>query len=488
MTISRIAGWAAFAALGAALAPPIDPWVDAPPRAVPLGLASGVMLFALLARRRITLAAVASLPLAGVAARSLVLTVRAAYEEAVWRGLVLGLLAAPIGRVGALVTSTLLFAGSHLRLQGRRAAIHVASGAVFGLAYVVTGRLTAAIGSHAAYNVLVGIGRMTHSPVSVLATSGAVTGVIPSRGVPSRRPSRTTRRSTVPSPTVARLEAVSKSFGHVRALESVDLELREGEILGLLGRNGAGKSTALSLLLGLRRPDSGRAVLYGRDPRDPVARRHIGVVLQEISLPPVLRVAELLDLVRAHFRHAVPRDELLERFDLAEAERRQIGALSGGEQRRLALAAAVAGRPAALFLDEPSAAIDVRGRQVLWDELSAFVAGGGAVLLTTHQLEEAERHATRVALIARGRVAGEGGVGELRARVGRTRVSLRAESLPPLPVSASISSTLDRHVIHVDDAEAFVATLVRSGIPYHDLEVTRPTLEDAFLELTEADR
>jgi len=137
MTISRIAGWAAFAALGAALAPPIDPWVDAPPRAVPLGLASGVMLFALLARRRITLAAVASLPLAGVAARSLVLTVRAAYEEAVWRGLVLGLLAAPLGRVCALVTSTLLFAGSHLRLQGRRAAIHVATGAVFGLAYGV---------------------------------------------------------------------------------------------------------------------------------------------------------------------------------------------------------------------------------------------------------------------------------------------------------------------------------------------------------------
>ena len=98
MTISRIAGWAASAAFGAALAPPIDPWVDAPPRAVPLGLASGVMLFALLARRRITLAAVASLPPAGVAARSLVLTVRAAYEEAVWRGLVLGLLAGPIGR------------------------------------------------------------------------------------------------------------------------------------------------------------------------------------------------------------------------------------------------------------------------------------------------------------------------------------------------------------------------------------------------------
>jgi ABC-2 type transport system ATP-binding protein len=483
VTTSRIAGWGAAAAFGTALAPPIEPWVDTPLHPFLLGLASGVVLFALLARRRIRLAAVASLPPAGVAARSLALTARAGYEEAVWRGLVLGLLTGPVGRAGALAASTLLFAGGHLRRQGPGAAVHLATGAVFGLAYVLTGRLSAAIGSHAAYNVLVGIGRMTSRDVSVSATSGGRAGVIPSPGAPLSRPLRT----TVPSPTVARLEAVSKSFGRVRALEQVDLELREGEVLGLLGRNGAGKSTAISLLLGLRRPDSGRAVLCGRDPRDPTARRRIGVVLQEISLPPVLRVGELLDLVRAHFSDALPRDELLERFDLAEAGRRQIGALSGGERRRLALAAAMAGRPTALFLDEPSAAIDVHGRQLLWDELSAFVRGGGAVLLTTQQLEEAERHATRVVLIARGRVAGEGSVDDLRARVGRTRVSLRAEHLPPLPASAAISSTLDRHVIHVDDAEAFIEELVRSGIPYHDLEVMRPTLEDAFVELTEAD-
>jgi ABC-2 type transport system ATP-binding protein len=483
VTTSRIAGWVAAAAFGTALAPPIEPWVDTPLHPFLLGLASGVVLFALLARRRIRLAAVASLPPAGVAARSLALTARAGYEEAVWRGLVLGLLTGPVGRAGALAASTLLFAGGHLRRQGPGAAVHLATGAVFGLAYVLTGRLSAAIGSHAAYNVLVGIGRMTSRDVSVSATSGGRAGVIPSPGAPLSRPLRT----TVPSPTVARLEAVSKSFGRVRALEQVDLELREGEVLGLLGRNGAGKSTAISLLLGLRRPDSGRAVLCGRDPRDPTARRRIGVVLQEISLPPVLRVGELLDLVRAHFSDALPRDELLERFDLAEAGRRQIGALSGGERRRLALAAAMAGRPTALFLDEPSAAIDVHGRQLLWDELSAFVRDGGAVLLTTQQLEEAERHATRVVLIARGRVAGEGSVDDLRARVGRTRVSLRAEHMPPRPASAAISSTLDRHVIHVDDAEAFIEELVRSGIPYHDLEVTRPTLEDAFVELTEAD-
>ena len=482
--LPRVAGWAAFAALGAALAPPIDPWVHGTPLALLSGVASGVALFALLARKGVSPTAVLSLSPAPLAARSTVLAIRAAQEEVLWRGLVLGLLAGPIGRAGALAASTLLFAASHLRHQGRGAVLHLATGGVFGLAYVLTGRLTVAIGSHAAYNVLIGIGRMTRPDVSETATSARARSVIASPDLSSRRPHRSAPRSTVPSSTVASLEAASKSFGTVCALDTVDLELRQGEVLGLLGPNGAGKSTAISLLLGLRRPDAGRAVLFGRDPREAAARRRIGVVLQEISLPPVLRVAELLDLVRAHFAHAVARDELLERFDLADVARRQIGGLSGGERRRLAIAAAVAGRPAALFLDEPSAAIDVRGRQVLWDELADFVAGGGAVLLTTHQLEEAERHATRVALIAGGRVVGEGSVAELRARVGRTRVSLRAPRLPSLPASASVSSTLDRHVIHVDDAEAFVAALVRSGVRYQDLEVVRPTLEDAFIELT----
>jgi ABC-2 type transport system ATP-binding protein len=427
---------------------------------------------------------VLSLSPAPLAARSIALTIRAAQEEVIWRGFVLGLLVGPIGRAGALAASTLLFAASHVRRQRRGATLHLATGGVFGLAYVLTGRLTVAIASHAAYNVLIGIGRMTHSDVSETATSGPARSVIASPDLVSGRPRRSATRSTVPSSTVASLEAASKTFGTVCALDNVDLELRQGEILGLLGPNGAGKSTAISLLLGLRRPDDGRAVLFGRDPREAAARRRIGVVLQEITLPPVLRVAELLDLVRAHFDHPVARDELLERFELADLARRQIGGLSGGERRRLAIAAAVAGRPAALFLDEPSAAIDVRGRQVLWDELAAFVTGGGAVLLTTHQLEEAERYATRIALIAGGRLVGEGSVGELRARVGRTRVSLRASRLPPLPASASISSTVDRHVIHVDDADAFLAELVRSGVPYQDLEVARPTLEDAFVELT----
>jgi ABC-2 type transport system ATP-binding protein len=484
VTPARIVAWATGAAIAVLLAPPLEPWSGTHLPAALLGVASGVILFVGLARRGISAAAVAGLPPARLAARVIVLTAKAAQEEAVWRGLVLGILAGPIGRVGALTASTLVFAASHVHRQGRRAALHVATGGVFGLAYLTTGKLTAAVGSHATYNVLIGIGRLTCPDMSLTATSGSSGAVVRSPDVRPRHPSRSTPRSTVPSQSVASLETASKSFGSVRALDAVDLELRRGEVLALLGANGAGKSTAVSLLLGLRRPDTGRAVLFGRDPRDAAARRRIGVVLQEVSLPPVLRVAELVDLVRAHFRDPVARDELLRRFDLTDVAHNQIGGLSGGQRRRLAVAAAVAGRPSVLFLDEPSAAIDARGRHVLWDTLSTFVAAGGAVLLTTQQLEEAERNATRVVLISRGRVVGEGRVSEVRARVGRTRVSLRAERLPPLPASASVSSALDRHVIHVDDAEAFVGTLVRSGIPYRDLEVTRPSLEDAFIALT----
>jgi ABC-2 type transport system ATP-binding protein len=482
--VSRLTAWATTAVLAAALAPPVDPWLE--PGLVPAvaaGVAAGVALFACLARRRISPTAVAAVPRRRLAARTLVVTLRAVREEAVWRGVVLGLLADPIGRAGALVATTVLFAASHLRLQGVRAAVHLTTGSVFGVAYLATGRLGAAMGAHSAYNVLVGMGLLAHPDMSRSATSEARGPLVRSPGTfPARSPDPVGRR-TVESAPIASLVAVTKSFGAARALVGVDLDLRRGEVLGLLGPNGAGKSTAISLLLGLRRPDSGHVLLFGRDPRDVAARERLGVVLQEPSLPPVLRAGELLDLVRAHYRDPVPRVELLARFELDGLARAQIGGLSGGQRRRLALAAALAGRPEALLLDEPTAAIDAGGRRVLWAELSTFVAGGGAVLLTTQQLEEAERYATRIVVIARGRVVGAGSVDDVRARVGRTRITLRAERLPSLPAGASVSSTLDRHVIYVDDAEAFVAELVRSGVPYRQLEVTRPSLEDAVVSL-----
>ncbi|HXH97655.1 MAG TPA: ABC transporter ATP-binding protein [Gaiellaceae bacterium] len=204
---------------------------------------------------------------------------------------------------------------------------------------------------------------------------------------------------------LAELKAVSKSFGRIRALDGLDLAVADGEIVGLLGPNGAGKTTAIGILLGLRRPDRGEARLFGRDPRDLSARRCVGCTPQETSFPVTLRVREVVDLVRAHFRAPHDRATLLERFRLDDLEQRQIGGLSGGQRRRLACALAFAGDPALVLLDEPSSGLDVESRLGLWETIRV---SGCSVLLTTHSFEEAEALATRVVVLHEGRAVASG--------------------------------------------------------------------------------
>jgi ABC-2 type transport system ATP-binding protein len=214
----------------------------------------------------------------------------------------------------------------------------------------------------------------------------------------------------------AALRGVTKRFGETVALDRVDMAIEAGDAVALLGPNGAGKSTALAVLLGLRRPDEGRAEIFGVDPRRTRARVAVGVTPQEAGFPPTLHVREIVDLVRAHFPCPVPTEELIERFRLEAIARRQAGGLSGGERRRLSVALAFAGDPAAIFLDEPTAGLDVESRRSVWAEIDRYSADGGTVLLTTHHLEEAERLATRVVLLARGRVVAEGSPAELASQ------------------------------------------------------------------------
>ena len=279
---------------------------------------------------------------------------------------------------------------------------------------------------------------------------------------------------------------VTRRYGDELALAGVDLQIAPGELIGLLGPNGAGKSTLVNMLVGLRRPSSGTVTLFGGDPRDPVNRRQIGLTPQETGLPPTLKVGECVDFVAAHFENPLPKDEVLSRFGLDGLARRQTGGLSGGQKRRLAVALAFVGRPKLVFLDEPTTGLDVEVRHVLWDAIRAFHADGGAVLLTSHYLEEVEALATRVVVLGAGRVLADDTVAAVRGLVGVHRVSIAAIPLPRLPNVVSTAEAEGRLHLLTPDPDQLVRDLVTADVPFRDLEVRPTTLEEAFLQLTAA--
>jgi len=284
---------------------------------------------------------------------------------------------------------------------------------------------------------------------------------------------------------VALLDSVSKRFGEVRALDDVTLELEADSTVALLGPNGAGKSTLASLLLGLRRPDSGTVRVGGLDPREPRARVHLGATPQELAFPQTMRPLEVVELVARHYPEPRASGDVLAAFGLLEHARRQTGALSVGQRRRLGVALAFVARPRLVVLDEPTAGLDRDGRRAVWAAVDAARATGAAVLVATHDLDEAEEVATRVVAIDRGRVVSDGTPGELRARAGLTRVSYRGSHAPSgLPGARWADG---RVTVDVPDAGETVARLVHAGVPLPELEVRPLTLAEALAALGSED-
>lgn len=280
---------------------------------------------------------------------------------------------------------------------------------------------------------------------------------------------------------------LGRRFGEKTVLEGIDLDVPPGQLLGLLGPNGAGKSTLISLLVGLRRPTTGVVKVLGLDPRSDAVRRLIGVTPQETALPAAWKVGEVFDFVAAHFPGPLAVGELAERFGLGGLLDRQAGGLSGGQQRRVAVALAFVGRPRLVVLDEPTTGLDVEARRGLWEGIRSFRDEGGTVLLTSHYIEEVETLADRVVVMNRGRILADGDVTEIRGRVPLTRVTLAGARLPDLRVlHAATGIEQDGARIHLltHDARTLVHELVHHEIGFDDISIETASLEDAFVALT----
>jgi ABC-2 type transport system ATP-binding protein len=284
------------------------------------------------------------------------------------------------------------------------------------------------------------------------------------------------------------LDGVSRRFGDIVALDDVTLSIDSGRIVGLLGPNGAGKTTLLSLIQGLRRPTSGTVKLLGGSPSDYRARAGLGSTPQETALPPTLKVGEVIDYVGSHFENPVPKAELAEEFGLAELLRRQTGALSGGQKRRLSVALAFVGRPRLVLLDEPTTGLDVDGRRTLWEAVRRQHQAGATVVLTSHYLEEIEALAERVIVIDRGRVLVDDDLTTVVGQVGLRMLRLTTpapDAVTALPEVVETRAEDDgSHTFFVRDADQAVVALVKSGIPFSGLSVRGATLEEAFITLT----
>ena len=288
---------------------------------------------------------------------------------------------------------------------------------------------------------------------------------------------------------IVTIRGLEHSYGRTHALRGVDLTVSAGECVALLGPNGAGKTTLVGVLTGLVVPSAGTARIEGADPRRPATRRHLGVVHQHAGFPRTLKVRELVAgwAVRAG-RPGSDAESVLAEVGLLDLTGRRVTDLSGGQQQRLQLAMALVVDPALLVLDEPTVGLDVDARRRFWATLAARRDQGTAVLLTTHQIEEAAAVADRVVVLHEGLVIASGSPADLTARLpDRTvtaRTALTRRELGALPDVVDVSITDGRMRATSTRPESTVRALLAIDPTVHDLRVEGATLEQALVAIT----
>ena len=295
------------------------------------------------------------------------------------------------------------------------------------------------------------------------------------------------------------VQGLVKRYGRVTAVDGLDLIARTGEVTAVLGPNGAGKTTTIECCIGLRTPDAGQVRVLGVDPwrADPGLRARVGVMLQDGGLPPGTRPLELLRHLSRLHAHPRDVDALAGQLGLADQAGRTVRRLSGGQKQRLALACALVGRPEVLFLDEPGAGLDPQARHAVHDLVRAEREAGTAVVLTTHDMHEAERLADAVVVVDHGSVIASGTPAELTGAADGA-VTIRFSAPPSLsldelrrtlPPSVVVSEPRPGDYLVEGDVDTHALAGVTSWCARQDvmpqqLSVGRRSLEDVFLDLT----
>jgi len=294
-----------------------------------------------------------------------------------------------------------------------------------------------------------------------------------------------------------RVEGLHVRYGDVHAVRGLSFEVQSGQVYGLLGHNGAGKTSTVEVLEGHRSAASGSVTVLGAEPASGGRsfRDRIGIVLQTSAVDRALTVREALHFYGGCYRNPRPIDEAIEMAGLADKADSRVGTLSGGQTRRLDLALGIVGQPELLFLDEPTTGFDPAARRQMWELVKLMCAGGTTVLLTTHYLDEAEHLADRVGVMANGQMVTEGTPAELMAATPDTSISFVVPvsqlGVLSLPADAVIAASDGRATVQMDTPTptqllaGLTGVAVQHGFELDGLAVRKPTLEDVFLRLGE---
>jgi ABC-2 type transport system ATP-binding protein len=300
------------------------------------------------------------------------------------------------------------------------------------------------------------------------------------------------------------LSRLSRSYGNVHAVRSIDLAIAPGETVAILGPNGAGKTTTIEMVLGLTRPDSGTVTLFGKSPAQAVAAGAVGGMLQTGALVEYLSVRELVTMVASVYPRPLPVEHAMRLAGVTEFAERHTNKLSGGQTQRVRFAIALVSNPDLFMLDEPTAAVDVEGRREFWASIRAVAAEGKTVIFATHYLEEADAYADRIVLMARGRIVADGPATEIKAKVSgriiRATIPVADPADPTGPAGPADTAALaalpgvtnaERHgeavILTCADSDLTLRALLSRFPAARDIEVAGAGIEEAFMALTADD-